>query len=220
LNFRTFTTLSLAALSTFSSFADEEFAFIVEPAYLQTQHEVQVNLHSARLLRSNENYQHELSVEYGLTDQWQVEVGYAKQEDILQLALAYDITPLFELPFALAVEVELENGDERSIESALLLSYQWHKSHTLHANLLFESEDDDNEYGVSIGYNFALDDELAVLLEYEAKVEDGHSHFQTQYSLGMVYELFDDGLLGFALVRSDAEEVHENHLMAKFSIEF
>lgn len=204
-----------------TSFASEEFSFVVEPALLQKQGEVQVDINLEQFISRSSNTPLSSSIEYGISDKLQVELGYQyDSESALQLGIAYDLSNLFSFTHYAAIEFEIEHEDgESSYETALLFTHRLLDKHHIHSNLFYENEDHADQFGVSMAHHYQHTDSLSFITETELSKQNAQDDYSFIISFGGIYELFDDAVLGVALA-SEHEEETEQKLIVKFSYEW
>jgi len=218
---------------------NQEFTFLVEPAYTQEQDEWQFNLQL-----NGPDYKHDissdlevmLSIEYGFTNNLQLEFSANKTNELeddfeteteteteYELGLSYR---LFE-QHQLLPQITLGSGvvyedSEYGFEMAVLCSYQVSDSHFIHGNLVFEEVDSDKNTSAKFAYAFVFSDSWTVLAEFERNraSDEVTNSFKNTFSTGLVFETESEIEVGLAYLNYSQDTEVDNSLQFKIAYEF
>lgn len=222
-------------LSTQGVLADDfqqEFTYLSEPAYLQEIGEWQFNTQINTDAYSQPN-QHkmsgQLSIEYGITDDLQLELGtqwqHEREDGIFEDESEYEVALSYHLMAQNSgyVDASIESGlvfEESDIgyEIRLLSSYALAEDQFVHFNVGFESLDNAQTTSIAGSYVHVFDNELGMLLEFEKSWLDNHD--SSIAAFGFVYEVLNDVEVGAAYLHYFDDVDLDYSVTFKVSYEF
>jgi len=220
----------------------QQTTFITEAAYLQSQSEWQFTLDTRFQQLHQPNVSktaYSFAVEYGITENLQIELGTERAttfdnideqetEHEWDLEFAYNLVEQSGYRPHLSVSAGFSRDENTHYSAALLMSYELHHRHFIHANIGFEHckntvDSHENSTILALTYAFKLQEDITLLTEYtqEHPANDkANVSFYSQTSIGLIYELENDLVLGFAYGVFDPKDDLNSELTVKVSYEF